>query len=216
VPSGSTSDVRQVAVGWQRLPGWIDRYTERHPGSTVDVSAEAVSGTSPDGSSFRFEIPFEPLSDERLVGLRAHLERPWVIGIVLVRKGGFAVARLSGAEVVESKVGQRHVQSRSKAGGWSQQRFARRRDNQAKAAYDAASGYVHEILLPYVARLDLLVTGGDKAAVEAVFEEPALRPLLAITQRWLPGLPDPKRQVLDAAISQARSVEIAITDTTPR
>ena len=59
-------------------------------------------------------------------------------GVLLVRKGGFAVARLSGDDLVEHKIGQRHVQGRTKAGGQSQQRFARRRDNQARAAYDAA------------------------------------------------------------------------------
>jgi hypothetical protein len=212
VPSASTSDPRHVWVSWERLPGWIERYGERHPGTTVLVRPTEVSGSSPDGSCFGFDVPIVPLEEPTLEGLTAHLARPWKIGIVLVRKGGFAVARLEGSAVVESKVGQRHVQSRSKKGGWSQQRFARRRDNQAQAAYDAASGYVHDILLPHSRDLDLLVTGGDKPAVDAVFAFRALTPLLSAPQQWLPGLPDPKRKVLDDAISSVRSVRIELTD----
>jgi peptide subunit release factor 1 (eRF1) len=47
-------------------------------------------------------------------------------GVLLVRKGGFAIARLERTALVEHKIGQRHVQGRTKAGGQSQQRFARR------------------------------------------------------------------------------------------
>ena len=130
---------------------------------------------------------------------------------MLVRKGGFAVARLEGAAVAESKVGQRHVQSRSKAGGWSQQRFARRRDNQAQAAYDAASGYVHEILLPHARDLDLLVTGGDRAAVDAVFGFRALTPLLwCRTMASWPATPNARSST--RAIALVRSTRWRITD----
>jgi len=181
----------------------------------LEVGASEVRGDSPDGSNFSFVVPFAPMAEASLDGMRTHLAEPWRIGVLLVRKGGFAVARCEGPAVVASKVGQRHVQSRSKAGGWSQQRFARRRDNQAQAAYDAASGYVHELLLPHATGLDLLVTGGDRAAVEAVLGVRALTPLLNVPQRWLPGLPDPKRQILEAAVSKVRSVEIQISDTTP-
>jgi hypothetical protein len=106
------------------------------------------------------------------------------------------------------------VQSRTKAGGWSQQRFARRRDNQARAAYDAAAGHVGEILLPHARELDLLVTAGDRAAVDAVFGARGLSPLLGAPQRWVAGVPDPNRAVVDQTIAAARSVDVAVTDTT--
>ena len=72
--------------------------------------------------------------------------RPRTGALLLVRKGGFAVARLAGERLVESKVGQRHVQGRTKAGGQSQQRFARRRDNQARQAYEAAADHAARLL----------------------------------------------------------------------
>src|SRR5699024_11147293 len=101
-----------------------------------------------------------PATPPALAGA-ARLRGTW--GILLVRRGGFAVARLDGARLVEHKVGQRHVQGRTRAGGQSQQRFARRRANQARAAYQAAADHAARILTLDVREL---VTGGDRAAVD--------------------------------------------------
>lgn len=147
-----------------------------------------------------------------MAGLLTHLETPRSVGVVLVRKGGFGVALLRGAEVVESKVGRRHVQGRTKAGGWSQHRFARRRDNQAQAAFDAAAGHVRRILVGAAGGLVLLGTGGDRQAVASVLADPDLRALSDVPAMWLGGVPDPSRAVLDAAITSVRSVLIEVTD----
>jgi len=157
-------------------------------------------------------VPFAPLTDASLQGLIAHLRQPWEVGILLVRRGGFAVAHLTGTETRDSKVGKRHVQGRSKAGGWSQQRFARRRDNQAKAAFDAAAEHADRLLSPVVSRLDLVATGGDRKAVEAVLARRELAPLSERPQHWLGGVADPRRDVLLRAIVQVRSLDVAITD----
>jgi peptide subunit release factor 1 (eRF1) len=115
------------------------------------------------------------------------MDAPLAWGVLLVRKGGFAVARLAGQDLVEHKIGQRHVQGRTKAGGQSQQRFARRRDNQARAAYEAAAEHAARIL---AGSLDALVTGGDQAAVDAVLTDARLADAAARrTTRWLPDPP---------------------------
>jgi Actinobacteria/chloroflexi VLRF1 release factor len=207
---------RTVAVSWQRVPGWVERYDARHVGTTWDVTPTLVTAESPDGSSVSFDVPVAPLAKATMAGLVEHLDSDWRIGMVLVRRGGFAVARIAGREVVESKVGRRHVQGRTKAGGWSQQRFARRRDNQAQAAFDAAGGYVQSLLVPYARSLDLLVTGGDRAAADAVLEMPELSALRSLPHSWIGGLPDPTRSVLGQAIDDVRSVHIRVVDTTPR
>jgi hypothetical protein len=57
-------------------------------------------------------------------------------------------------------------------------------------------------------RLDAVVTGGDRAAVDSVFADPrlaALRPL--ITARFL-AVPDPRLRVLQSAPEQFRAVHI--------
>jgi Actinobacteria/chloroflexi VLRF1 release factor len=205
-----------VQVAWRRLDGWVERYEARHPDTTWEVGPTLVSAVSADGSTVSFPIPVAPLVELTMAGLAAHLRHPWQIGVVLVRRGGFAVARLVGHEQVASKVGQRHVQGRTKAGGWSQQRFARRRDNQARAAYDAAGGHVHTLLLPYARNLDLLALGGDRTACDAVLALPELAALAGVPTLWLPGLPDPKRAVLDHAVELVCSVRIEIRDTLPR
>ena len=92
--------------------------------------------------------------------------------MLLVRKGGFAVARMAGEELVAHKVGQRHVQGRTKAGGQSQQRFARRRDKQAREAYEAAADHAVRVLDPVV-RTGPVVTGGDRPAVDRGAGRPA-------------------------------------------
>ena len=127
-------------------------------------------------------------------------------GVLLVRKGGFAVARLAGETLVESKIGQRHVQGRTKAGGQSQQRFARRRDNQARVAYEAAAEHAARIL----GGVPLLVTGGDHAAVEAVLADRRLAGLVVVPPFL--AVPDPRRGVLEQAILDAGNVRISVVN----
>ena len=127
--------------------------------------------------------------------------------MLLVRKGGFAVARLAGERLVEPKVGQRHVQGRTKAGGQSQQRFARRRDNQARQAYEAAADHAARILGQ---RPLVVVTGGDQAAVDEVLADPRLRHVTVVG----PGcpVPDPKRGVLEQAVADACSARVEVVN----
>jgi len=122
-------------------------------------------------------------------------------------RGGFAVARMAGDTMVESKVGQRHVQGRTKAGGQSQQRFARRRDNQARQAYEAATEHAARVLGQ---RLTALVTGGDHVAVDAVLGDPRLA-RFPVVAPWL-AVPDPRRGVLEQAVADACSVRMSVTN----
>ena len=110
---------------------------ERKPGHSCDARDDGLSRVALEKVDY-LEVADVSAAQEHPVGLPpAEPPRDW--GVLLVRKGGFAVARLAGSEVVASKVGQRHVQGRTKAGGQSQQRFARRRENQARVASRAHS-----------------------------------------------------------------------------
>src|SRR5690349_9374735 len=117
---------------------------------------------------------------------------------------------MGGVALVEHKIGQRYVQGRTKAGGQSQQRFARRRDNQARQAYEAAAEHAARVLRE--ARVEALVCGGDRVAVEAVLDDPRLRPLEALRHEpWL-AVPDPRRAVLEQAVLDGSSVRIDVSD----
>jgi hypothetical protein len=203
--------VTTVLVPAARVPRWFENFEAGHGAASYDVAAGVLEARAHDGSTASAALPFDRAydgpADPRALADRVAPPGTW--GVLLVRKGGFAVARLAGDELVEHKIGQRHVQGRTKAGGQSQQRFARRRDNQARAAYEAAAGHAARILGQ---PLDALVCGGDQAAVEAVLEDPRLtRVAQRRTSLWLP-VPDPRRAVLDRAVTDALAVRIDVAN----
>lgn len=196
-----------VQVPASRLSRWVDNFVARHGETLLDVADGTLQGRAADGSHFSIVLPFggHHRGDATVAALieAATVPRSW--GVVLVRKGGFAVARLAKTEVVGSKVGQRHVQGRSKAGGQSQQRFARRRDNQARQAYEAAADHAARLLEGVTGPL---VIGGDRSALVEVLAHPALRDLAT---RDLHGeVPEPRRGTLEAAIAQAQCFDITV------
>lgn len=202
-----------VSVPAERIERWILNFNGRHGATGLAVVGGALTGAAADGSTFSARLPFDAryagLPD--VAGFVAAVTPPEDWGILLVRKGGFAVARLEGDRTVESKVGQRHVQGRTKAGGQSQQRFSRRRDNQARQAYEAAADHAARILADGLDKGDqrrVVVTGGDHAAVTEVLEDPRLRSL-TVVEPWL-AVPDPKRGVLEQAVLDACSVRIQV------
>jgi hypothetical protein len=199
-------------VPWERFSGWVERFEKRHAGAQWTVSTDAAHVRAPDGAWARCPVPFPPLSEQTVAGLVDHLSVARRLGVLLVRRGGFAVALVSGSDMVAVKVGRRHVQGRTKAGGWSQQRFARRRDNQARLAFDAAADHAAQILGAEAASLDLLVVGGDKVAVEHVLGDPRLTRLDVVPRQWVQVSSDPRRAALDAALKSARSLEVEIVD----
>ena len=136
----------------------------------------------------------------------AEANRPRRIGLLLARKGAVAVGVADGTELVASKVDRAYVQGRTAAGGWSQQRFARRRDNQAKAALGEAAELAVRILLPEAGRLAALVAGGDRRAVDGVLADRRLAPLAALRADRLLDVPEPRHAVLVEAVAAARAV----------
>src|SRR3954447_15290225 len=176
---------------------WLANFEDRHGATALSVAHGHLCGLAEDGSTFEATAPFgREVHAPTVESLQDRLTPPDHWGVLLVRKGGFAVARLAGDAIVESKVGQRHVQGRTAAGGQSQQRFARRRDNQARAAYEAAADHAAR----FVAEVPLLVVGGDHAAVTAVLEDPRLRAPAAHLRGPFLTVPDPRRGVLESAI----------------
>lgn len=194
-----------------RLERWVANFEARHGRTALEPFEHGLAGTAEDGSWFRAVLPFSATwSPGDRSALPAEVvdaaAPPGDWGLLLVRKGGFAVARLAEDRVVARKTGRRHVQGRTKAGGQSQQRFARRRDNQAREAYRAAADHAARIL----GGLGQVVVGGDHAAIEEVLADPRLR-ALEVVQPWLP-VPDPRRRVLDAAVGDACSVRMTVVN----
>ena len=92
-----------------------------------------------------------------------------------------------------SKVGSRQVHGRSAAGGWSQQRFARRREGQVRVALAAAADLAATLLVPVAATLDAVVLGGDRRSVDTVLADVRLAPLRPLVVPPLLDVPDPRK-----------------------
>ena len=168
-----------------------------------------------DGAAAIVEVPFGPLpAGDPLPALVAHVLLPRTIGVLVVRRGGYGIAVVDGPVVRTSKIGRRHVQGRTAAGGWSQQRFARRRDGQTRVAASAAADHAAALLLPAVADLVALVTGGDRSMVGDVLDDPRLAPLRPLLSPHVLAVGDPDRRTFDAAIIAARAVRITLTPPT--
>jgi hypothetical protein len=206
------TEPRTVAVPRERVVRWFENFAERHPAPVLHVEDGSLHAVAADGAVARAALPF----DEAYAGpadplaLAAAVTMPTRWGVLLVRKGGFAVAVVEhGVVAAGSKVGQRHVQGRTKAGGQSQQRFARRRDNQARAAYEAAADHAARVL---AGPLDALVCGGDRQAVEQVLDDRRLQVLRRVlVGPWL-AVPDPRRAVLDQAVRDAQAVQVVVVE----
>jgi len=164
--------------------------------------------------------------------IAAHARTPRTVGVLLVRLGGYAVGVFTGypPALADAKTGSRLVHGRSAAGGWSQHRFARRREKQASEALQAAATAAVDVFgrwqglitarsgdakVAAGAQLDAVVLGGDKRAMAELRQDPRLAPYLAIaTDRFL-TVPDPKRAVLEDAPRLFLAVKIRLTEPTP-
>jgi hypothetical protein len=202
---------RTVLVPVERVTRWFENFAGRHGAVRLTLADGILRASAEDGASAEASLPFGRSYDgpAEAAAFAAAAATPVAWGILLVRKGGFAVASVEGSVVAASKVGQRHVQGRTKAGGQSQQRFARRRDNQARAAYEAAADHAARI----VGNVAVLVVGGDHAAVAAVLDDQRLREVASrVAGAFLP-VPDPRRAVLEGAVADACSVTFSVANT---
>ena len=194
--------MRVVTVAPERLERWITGFAERHGDVTRTDAPDVVELEGADGAHAWIEVPYPPLSGE----LGQHARRDRRIGVLLVRRGGYAAGVFDGTRLVASKVGSSYVQGTTKAGGWSQQRYARRRANQASAAFAEAAESAVRVLGGV--ELDALVAGGDREAVRAVLADRRLAHLEP-TGPWL-EVKDPKLKILETMPEQFRAVRIRL------
>ncbi|MGN6160437.1 MAG: acVLRF1 family peptidyl-tRNA hydrolase [Marmoricola sp.] len=203
----ATAQSVELYVAPARLERWTANFLKRHGATASNVVDGALVGFAQDGSSFEARLPFGrsysgPATTD---GFLEAARPPEEWGLLLVRKGGFAVARLEREKIVSSKVGQRHVLGRSKAGGWSQQRFARRRDLQAQRAYEAAAHHTEVI----IGHMKSIVVGGDRGAIDEVIALTGLKSRVVAT---MPDVREPRRGVFEEAAIDARSVRMRVTN----
>ncbi|MGY1806411.1 acVLRF1 family peptidyl-tRNA hydrolase [Blastococcus sp. SYSU D00669] len=205
---------RVLGVAPERLARWLDGVADRHgPFAEVALDDGAVRVTCADTTTVTLRAPFTWTPGPALLsGFTAAARQPRRAAVLLVRRGRWAVGVFAGAELEASKVDSRLVQGRTAAGGWSQQRFARRRGHQTDAVVDAAADTAARVLLPAAGEVAALFTGGDRGLVDAVLADPRLAPLAALRREPALEVGEPTKAVLLATPQQFRAVAVHIVE----
>ena len=195
---------RWVEISPERLKGWLDGFYGRHDGATED--ALTLTGVS-NGDTATLHPPpgLDGVTD--IDALLQGIAKPPRIGLLLVRRGAAAVGVADGSTLETSKVERFYVQGRTAAGGWSQQRYARRRGNQTDGAIEDTADIAARVLAGHT-DLASLVCGGDRGMIESVLEDPRLERIAALRHPHLLEVPEPRLNVLEDAAVTARKIRI--------
>lgn len=200
------------------------------------VAPDTVLLAAEDGAVAELEVPWPPLRhdpplagpaqehrvpplragaataapDPAVAALAAHAALPRTALLLLVRRGGFAAGLARDGALLDSSSGTRYVQARTAAGGWSQQRYARRRSGQAanlaRAAADAAVTVLRRATNPQV-----VVVGGDRLLLREVLADPRLSDVAALPRGPLLDVPDPRAAVLRDVARRCRAVRVRVS-----
>ncbi|MER7007475.1 acVLRF1 family peptidyl-tRNA hydrolase [Dactylosporangium sp. NPDC000555] len=196
---------RWVEISPERLRGWLDGFYGRHQGADEDglVLTGANNG---DKATLHPPPGLDGVADAD--ALLAGLAVPPRIGLLLARKGAVAAGIADGTTITASKVERFHVHGRTAAGGWSQQRYARRRDNQADAVAGKSADIAARVLLPEAGSLAALVCGGDRGMIDAILADRRLAALEGLRHPRLLEVAEPRLAVLEEAVVAARKVRV--------
>jgi len=234
----SGSGHRLLEVPPERLARWVEGFGERHGPVAVTADDTAVRLEGADGAVAELEVPWPPLlpplavteqsvssasgrslPDDRhatvtrvVTLLAAHAAAPRTAALVLVRRGGYGAGIARDGKLLAHAVGTRYVQGRTAAGGWSQQRFARRRSGQAAALAGSAGDAVHKVVSGATSAPEVLVVAGDRGLVDEVLAEPRLVRLAALPRSPLLPVRDPRLVVLTEMAQRCRAVRVRLDE----
>lgn len=201
-----------------RLRAWADKFAADHGEPLCEVNSAwlgpGVVLSCPDGFSVRLCLPWDQLTPELSADawpeqLAAAAADIGTCGLILLRRGGYSVGTSEQGQLNWSKSGTRYVQSRTAAGGWSQQRYARRRSNQADALVLTATEYVvgH---FP-AAKPACLATGGDRDMLRQLRADGRLAGLAALPETHLELNTDPRQRQLTEIARELAGIKAVIT-----
>ena len=160
-------------------------------------------------------LPPFPIAEEYMTNgydvepLRSLLSHDFLIALVLVRLGAYSIGICRGAELIDSKTGTGLVHARHKKGGSSQARFARHREKQIEQFLIRVCGHAREHIEPHARSLDYLVYGGARTTILLLRKRcPFMNQFDDRILRMLLDIPDPRRAVLEKAVSTVWSTDV--------
>ena len=193
---------RTAFVPADRLPGWVARFSGAHGALTaIKDTDDGVMLRMHDGSVALLSPPWPDDGRpgrgtdvlERLTSLALQERR---LGIVLVRRGGYAVGVAVGGQLLAHKVGTASVRSRGADQGTAL----------VEKAVAAAGKVFSDQSFEYFA------AGGDTKLLAAVLSTPAMRTVADRPQLTPLAVTDPNMAVLQKAAADFCSLRIQITD----
>lgn len=220
------SGSRFLEVEPRRLPGWVERYVRARDGDVRavvtapgldlvggDGSLASVALLDPDrrpGAARTGDDVTATLTAEVAALAGASAETRTLL-VCLVRRGGWSVGVVRDGVVLHGTTGRRYVQGVTAAGGWSQQRYARRRSGQAgKLAEDASSAVGRLLGLVPGPGPDAVVVAGDRSLAEQVLTGGPAAGLPRLGPVEVGG--EPRRADLDAAAGRVLSLRVTVHD----
>ena len=148
---------------------WSDGFAPSHH------SERTHGGSDEWGSKLVIFPPFPVARKEVLTGwdssqLRMLLARQYLLDVVLLRLGRFAVGVFRGDVLVSSKTDTRYVKGKHSAGGQSQKRFERIREKQAQELFRKTCSVVKEHFSPFEDQLDYIFLGGERFTLRGLLK----------------------------------------------
>ena len=197
----------QDARTLDELRGMAPRVEKWGTGAVVFWSeGAALADASQRASSLAILPPFPVETDRVLAGwdvsqLRSLLAREYMVGVVLLRLGRYAVGVFRGEEMLASKTDTRYVKGRHSAGGTSQKRFERVREKQVQEIFRKTCSIVKERFAPFEDRLDYVFLGGERFTLQGLLKRcDYLQGLSAKTLPRLLNVRDPTHVALEGTI----------------
>ena len=200
---------RQTFVPAQRISGWLERFAAGNGGVSVTPEHGGLHLAAGNGTEAQLLAPWPDdgrpgrgADDvERLVSLAGQSR---TVGLVLLRRGGFAVGVARDGALLPPPAGVKPVQSRGSAGGSPQ-----RRANQTQTLVEAAAAAAAGLFAGHPA--EYLVFGGDRALTGLFVQQPVFARWSNLSTLRPLAVQEPKPAALAQAARDACSVLIRIT-----
>lgn len=159
-------------------------------------------------------VPPFPLSEKIIFSgyvtepLRKLVTRDYLIGLVLVHLGSYAVGICQGETLITSKVGTGLIHGRHKKGGSSQQRFQRHRENQIREFLNRVCLHIREHFENYMQSIDYVVYGGPRQTILLLQKRCSF--LQSLEDRVLPPIDVPtlRQRTLETSINHIWSSSV--------